>query len=156
MTHLSKRGMWHILLRQVAFTAGSLLQHPVPCCHFTSPVPSTITIFTIPSFPSVFFKSHSLQSHSQCFPYWRPGLTNVFITLLTSTKSRHKPVSEINKRKAKGAGKNEGWQRRKHRLRAIRHVGKALENTFNLYVNIRCARLYVPSLKRGRCLVYLS
>lgn len=33
---------------------------------------------------------------------------------------------------------------------------KALENAFNLSVNIQRAGLYMPSLKRGRFLVYLS
>lgn len=44
----------------------------------------------------------------------------------------------------------------KYRARAIRHVGKALENAFNLSVNIQRAGLYMPSLKRGRFPVYLS
>ena len=38
----------------------------------------------------------------------------------------------------------------------MRHVGKALENAFNLSVNIRLGGLYTPSLKKGRYPVYLS
>lgn len=45
---------------------------------------------------------------------------------------------------------------KKYRARAISHDGKALENAFNLSVNIRHTGLYMLSLKRGRFPVYLS
>lgn len=43
-------------------------------------------------------------------------------------------------------------RREKYRARAIRHVGKALENAFNLSINIQRAGLYTPSLKRDASL----
>lgn len=42
--------------------------------------------------------------HSQCFPYWQPGLINVFMAFFTSMKSLHNLLSKINKRKLKGVG----------------------------------------------------
>jgi len=49
-------------------------------------------------------------------------------------------------------------EKKKYKARAIRHVGKALENALNLSVNIQHAALCMPSLKeKGGCFtVYLS
>lgn len=44
--------------------------------------------------------------------------------------------------------KNEGQREKKYRARPIRHARKALENAFNLSVNIRHAGLSMPSLKK--------
>lgn len=55
-----------------------------------------------------------------------------------------------------GGGVKRRAGEKKYRAGAIRHVRKALENAFNLSVNIQRAGLYTPSLKRGRFPVYLS
>lgn len=57
--------------------------------------------------------SHSFHSCSQCFPYWQPGLINVFMTFLASTKPLHKPA-KINKRKAERGGVKIKGQERKN------------------------------------------
>lgn len=66
----------------------------------------------------------------------------------------HKPPSKINRRgSCEGRGKDEGQG-----VGAIRHGGaEALENAFNLSVDIRARRpVRAVIKKRGRSAVYLS
>lgn len=65
----------------------------------------------------------------------------------------HKPRSKINRKGSWwGRGKDEGQG-----VGAIRHGGEALENAFNLSVDIRARRpVRAVIKKRGRSAVYLS
>lgn len=73
-------------------------------------------------------------------------------------KPLHKLLSKINKRRAErdGGGAMKGRREKNTEHKPYVMLQKALENAFNLSVNIQRAGLYMPSLKRGRFLVYLS